>query len=68
MMNKITRYFIGENDLDINYGTEIINLEIDGDTCSGNLLLNVFSWATLPSPEKICLPKKFVFEMEFVQL
>lgn len=67
-MNKITRYFVGENDLDINYGTEIINLEINGDMCSGNLLLNVFSWATMPSLERTYLPKKFIFEMEFIKL
>lgn len=67
-MNKITRYFIGENDLDIVSGTEIVNLEIDGDTCSGNLMVNVFSWATMPSLEKTYIPKKFVFEMEFIKL
>lgn len=67
-MNKITRYFVGENNLNINSGTEIVNLEIDGDMCSGNLMLNVFSWATMPSLERTYLPTKFVFEMEFVQL
>lgn len=67
-MKIMKRYFVIDNNEGIEWGTEIINVYFGDDFVTGNLMINVFSWASLPSQEKTTLPRKCVVEKEFTTL